>query len=100
VVDHSPPFSAAVKNEWSYIFVPPACEFRPCGVFIYCMNNVEGPQLDNSPSSACGQSHIHIKSRSAVFKGHNYIPNVTRFGSASFFYESACTSALANLLTV
>jgi len=101
VVDLSPPLSAEVKNEWSYIFSPrPACQFRPCGVFIFCMNTGEDPQLDNSPPSASGQLHIHIKSRSAVFKGLNYIPNVTRFGSTSFFYESPCTSILANLLNL
>lgn len=40
VVDHSPSFRAEVKNEWNISPPPPpsACEFRPCGVFIYCMN--------------------------------------------------------------
>ena len=61
------------------------------------MNTGEDPQLDNSPLSACGQLQIHIKSRSAVFKGLNYIANVTRFGSISFSYESAYTSVLANV---
>jgi hypothetical protein len=103
VVDYSPPLSDEVKSEWSYIFAPqppPTCQFRPCGVLIFCMNTGEDPLLDNSHPSACGQLRIHIRSRSAVFKGLNYIPNVTRFGSTSFFYASACTFVLTNLLTL
>jgi hypothetical protein len=82
-----------------YIRSPPpsACEFRPA-VYIYCMNTGEDPQLHTSLPSACGQ--LHINSRSAFFVALNYIANFTRLEHTCFFYESACTFVLANLLTL
>jgi hypothetical protein len=47
------------------------------------MNTGEDPQFGNSLPSACGRLHIHINSRSAVFKGLHHIANATRAAADS-----------------